>query len=212
MSDSELRENVINELKLESHPAAIGVAVTHGVVTLTGEANSYAEKRAIEKAVKRVQGVRAIAEEITVPYEDDKEVSDTELAERAYGLLDWMGVAASHVAIKVQNGWVALSGHVDREYQRHAAESAIRRLAGVVGVVNSIFVIPPVREIDIKQKIEKSLKDKAGIEAACISVVVRGNGVVALTGTVHNGHREIVKDAARSIPGVIDVEDHLQVL
>src|SRR6202023_2974411 len=55
-SDSEIREDVINELRWDpqiTEPEAIGVAVRDGAVTLTGHAPTYGEKLAAEKAAER---------------------------------------------------------------------------------------------------------------------------------------------------------------
>jgi BON domain len=70
-------------------PAHIGVAVDKGVVTLTGHVASYAEKQAAIAAVRRVKGVRAIAEEIEVRYPSDKKTPDDEIAKRAIAILGW---------------------------------------------------------------------------------------------------------------------------
>ena len=74
MNDIELRQNIIDELEFEPavDAANIGVAVDKGVVSLSGHVGSYAEKLAAEKAVKRVKGVRAIAEGLKVRFADDK--------------------------------------------------------------------------------------------------------------------------------------------
>ena len=65
-TDSQLQHDVMAELEWEPSVdhADIGVAVNDGVVTLSGYVKSYAQKVAAEKAVRRVGGVKAIAEEI----------------------------------------------------------------------------------------------------------------------------------------------------
>src|SRR6516165_45715 len=85
MSELQLRQDVVDELEYEPSvdAAHIGVAVDKGVVTLTGHVASYAEKQAAIAAVRRVKGVRAIAEEIEVRYPLDKKTSDDEIAQRA---------------------------------------------------------------------------------------------------------------------------------
>ena len=67
-TDAQLQQDVMNELKWEPtlHAAEIGVGVKDGVVTLSGNVDSYAKKAAAEHAVKRVAGVKAVAEEIKV--------------------------------------------------------------------------------------------------------------------------------------------------
>ena len=68
-SDAEIREDVIDELRWDpqvTHPDAIGVAVTDGVVTLTGHVPTYAERLAVARAAERVYGVKVVANELTV--------------------------------------------------------------------------------------------------------------------------------------------------
>ncbi len=86
MTDKDLRRAVLDELDFDPSLDAgdIGVAVSNGVVTLTGHVGSYAEKVEAERAVRRVRGVRAIAEEIAVRYADEKKVADDQIAARAW--------------------------------------------------------------------------------------------------------------------------------
>ena len=68
-SDSEIRDDVINELQWDpqiTDPDAIGVAVADGAVTLTGTVPSYAEKLAAARAAERVYGVKAVANDLKV--------------------------------------------------------------------------------------------------------------------------------------------------
>ena len=213
MSDLSLRQTIIDELDFEPsvNAAHIGVAVDNGVATLSGHVSSYAEKLAAEKAVKRVKGVRAIAQEIEVRFPEDKKTADDEIALRAANILQWNSVVPpGRVKIKVQDGWVALNGEVDWQFQRSAAEKMVRRLSGVAGVLNSITLKPRVQPADVKRKIEDALTRNAAVEADKIRVRVFDGGKVALEGLVHDWQeRDAVGRAAWSVPGVVRVEDHL---
>lgn len=215
MSDSALRQDIIDELEFEPrvNAAHIGVAVENGVVTLSGHVGSYAEKLAAEKAAKRVKGVHAIAEEIEVRFPSDKKTADDEIASRAVNILRWSAVVPpDSVMIKVQDGWVRLSGEVNWQFQRSAAEAEIRRLSGVTGVINGITIKPRVQPVDIKRKIEAALKRHAEIEAQGIRVTVEDGGRVGLEGYVHDWReREAATDAAWSAPGVVRVDDRLRI-
>jgi osmotically-inducible protein OsmY len=214
MTDKTIRQDVMEELEFEPSVNAdhIGVTVENGVVTLSGHVTSYAQKLAAEKATRRVRGVRAIAQEIEVRFPEDKKTDDDEIAQRALNILKWNAVVPQGaVRVKVQNGWVGLSGEVSWNYQRIAAESVIRRLSGVVGVVNSITVKPQVQAADVKRKIEQALQRNAQIEAAHIMVTASG-GRVTLDGKVHDWQEhQMVENAAWSAPGVTIVEDRLMV-
>jgi osmotically-inducible protein OsmY len=215
MSDISLRQDIIDELDFEPsvNSAHIGVGVDKGVVTLSGYVGSYAEKLAAEKAVKRVKGVKAIAEEIQVRFPNDKKTADDEIAARAVNLLRWSAVVPEgRVMVKVQDGWVSLSGLVDWQFQRTAAEAEVRRLSGVTGVVNGITLKPRVQPADIKGRIENALKRNAEIDAQGIRVLVEEGGRIALEGYVQDWRqREAAETAAWSAPGVVGVEDRLRI-
>jgi len=214
MSDIGLRQYVLDELAFEPsvNAAHIGVAVESGVVTLSGHVGSYAEKIATERVVQRLKGVRAIAQEIEVRYPESKKTADDEIAKRALHIISWdTTVPDDRVKIKVQNGWITLSGEVEWNYQRTAAEEAVRKLSGVVGVSNLVGVRPRVDGSDVKIRIEEALRRDAEIEAEGVRVAVSG-ATVTLEGTVASWReRSVAEQAAWAIPGVGVVEDRLVV-
>jgi osmotically-inducible protein OsmY len=212
MADKYLRQLVVDELDFDPSvdAANIGVAVESGVVTLTGHVGSYAEKMSVERAVQRVKGVHGIAEEIEIRYPADKKTADDQIAERAINIIGWDArIPRDAVMVKVQNGWVTLTGTVDWYYQKMRAESAIRKLSGVVGVSNQIELKPRVQTTDVKSKILNALKRNADVEADAIRVIVQGDKV-RLEGRVKAWYeRNLVEHAAWSVPGVRTVEDRL---
>jgi osmotically-inducible protein OsmY len=213
MSSLQLRQDILDELEYEPSvdAAHIGVAVDKGVVTLTGHVAKYAEKQAALAAVRRIQGVRAIAEEIEVRYPSDKKTSDDEIAKRAIDILGWdTMVPSGSIQVMVRAGWVTLTGTVDWYYQKTHAEEDIRKLSGVHGVINSIEIKPSVQAYDVRRKIEEALKRHAEIEANAIRVTVQEGNKVVLEGKVDNwGERYAVENAAWSAPGVKSVEDRM---
>jgi osmotically-inducible protein OsmY len=214
MTDTQLRQDIVDELEFEPSidAANIGVAVDDGVVTLTGHVGSYAQKMAAEAAVRRVRGVRAIAQEIEVRYPSDPKTSDDEIAKRALDALRWdVTVPDEKIKLTVHKGLVTLTGEVSWQYERSAAERAVLRLFGVTGVANSITIKPRVQAADVKRKIEEALKRYAEVEAQAIRVSVL-NDKVTLDGKVDNwDERQAVENAAWSAPGVRFVEDHLAI-
>jgi len=60
------------ELKWEPQVTAsqIGIQVKDGVITLSGEVSSYAEKWNAERAAQRVSGVNALAADLKVKLQD----------------------------------------------------------------------------------------------------------------------------------------------
>lgn len=215
LNDETVRHDVIEELEWEPRLCAgrIGVAVHDGVVTLSGHVTSYAEKTAAENAVRRVKGVRAIAQEIEVHPPSERKTEDDEIAMRALKLLQWdVTVPSDGIAIKVEHGIITLTGEVEWQYQKDEAEADLRRLGGVKGVINAIAVRPRVDPRDVRAQIEKAFARNAQLDATRIAVQAEG-GKVILGGQVSNCvEREIAARAAWSAPGVTQVEDRIEVI
>jgi osmotically-inducible protein OsmY len=215
MSDKDLRQYIIDELDFEPSvdAAHIGVAAEDGVVTLTGHVKSYSEKLAAVTAVRRVRGVRAIAEEMVVRYPSEKKTADDEIGKRAIDIIRWSAeVPQDAIQVVVRNGWVTLDGQVNWWYQKTAAEEAVRKLSGVVGVINNITILPHVQPFDVKRKIEDAFKRRAELDSQAIRVVVTDGGKITLEGKVHDWqeHNAAI-DAAWSAPGAISVNDRLTI-
>ncbi len=214
MSDRTLKQAVEDELEWEPSIDAehIGVTAEDGVVTLTGHVGSYTEKFTAEKAARRVKGVRGIAQEIEIRFPSDKKTADDQIAKRALDIIAWNStIPKDKVQVKVQGGFVTLSGQVDWQYQRADAEYAVRKLAGIKGLANEIQVKPKVQAIDVKQRIENALKRNADLEASSIKVSVL-NGRVTLDDKVKALYeRDLAERTAWSAPGVISVEDHISI-
>lgn len=213
MPDKILRQDVLDELDFDPSfdSTNIGVAVHDSVATLSGFVSSYAQKLAAVKATRRVKGIRAIADEITVRHPEDKKTSDDQIAKRAIDILKWdVFVPANVIDITVRNGLVTLSGQVRWHYQRSSAESDVRRLSGVVDVLNNITIKPEPVALDVRGKIESALKRSAEIEAKQIKVSVREGGEVYLDGNVHSLNESIAaSNAAWAAPGVAQVHNRL---
>ncbi|MGF7159643.1 osmotically-inducible protein OsmY [Rhodoligotrophos appendicifer] len=214
MKEAQLRQDILDELEFEPSidAANIGVAVDDGVITLTGHVRSYAEKLAAEAAVRRVRGVRAIAQEIDVRYPGEAKTSDDEIAKRALDALKWdVTIPNETITLIVHHGLVTLKGEVPWQFQRKAAELAVRKMTGVTGVINDITLKPMVQSTDVKRKIEEALKRRAKVEASQIRVSVDGNKVT-LEGKVDTwDEHDAVEHAAWSATGVKLVTDHLTV-
>ncbi|MGS0998079.1 BON domain-containing protein [Rhodanobacter sp. FW102-FHT14D06] len=216
MNDLSLRDSVLEELDFEPSVDASNIAVMakDGVVTLTGHVSSYTQKIAAERAAWRVNGVKAIAQNIHVELPGDKKLSDDDIAKRALDILAWDDLTLSdRIHIKVSAGWVTLSGEVPWNYQRQAAEADVRKLSGVTGVSNNIMVVPRVQAGDVRKNIVDALKRHAEVEAGRIKVDVNADGAVAIEGRVDDWEeRQAVERAAWSAPGVRTVENRVRIV
>ena len=213
-TDAQLRKDIIDELDWDPsfNAAHIGVAVDRGVVTLTGHIDTYAEKAAIERALQRVQGVAAIALELDVKLAPNHQRSDTELAQALQSALASQAlVPASRITLKVEHGWVTMSGEVDWDYQRSTAERTVHQMTGVVGVSNRITLKARTVPTDVSNRIKDALARQAEREARGIEVSISGS-TATLRGAVHSwAERNAAQGAAWSAPGITLVVNELKV-
>jgi osmotically-inducible protein OsmY len=214
-TDSQLQHDVLAELEFEPSidSAEIGVAVTDGVVALSGYVKSYAEKVAAERAVRRVAGVRAIAEEMVVRFASDPKTADPEIARRIADLFAWnVTIPGEKIGVNVEHGRVILTGAVDWFYQSREAAKAAAKINGVTGVTNLIEVQLRPAGADVKELIVAAFKRSADLDASSITVLTDG-GKVVLGGRVNAWHeREVAERAAWAAHGVTKVEDNIVVL
>jgi osmotically-inducible protein OsmY len=216
-ADEQIQREVLEELKWDARvqPNEIGVAVRDGVVTLTGFVDSYVKKWAAERAALRVRGVKAVANDVEVRLPSSAERTDADIATQVTRALEWDAmVPIEKIEITVSKGWVTLRGEVEWEYQKRAAEQAVRRISGVRGVTNLITVRPRVAPDpdQLKRKIEDAFVRNAELDAERISVDVDGTKIV-LKGTVRSwAERDEAERAAWSAPGVTTVENRITVL
>ncbi len=213
-TDADLKSDVTAELAWDPavKATAVGVAVKDGVVTLTGHLDTFAEKHAAARAVRRVAGVKAIALELDVKLAPDHKRSDTDIATSAEQALKWNTLApATAIRMTVDHGWVTLQGEVDWDYQRSGVEKAIRPLMGVVGISNEITLRPRAKAGDLSRKIEDALTRQAVREAKHIQVDVQGS-TVKLSGTVHSWQEsDAAQGVAWAAPGVLTIINELRV-
>ena len=214
-TDEQVLRDVEDELRWEPLLAGcdLATAVRDGVVTISGSVDSYARRIAAARAAARVGGVRALVDDVTVVLPPWIQRTDTELAaEVASALRSDTRVPPDRVATRVESGWITLEGDVAWEYERRAAERAIRYLPGVRGITNAIAVRPTVASsLEVSEQIREALRRNAELDAAHISVEAVG-GRVTLRGTVRSWvERADAERAAWRAPGVVEVDDHLAV-
>jgi osmotically-inducible protein OsmY len=186
--------------------------VKDGVVTLTGHLETFAEKHAALRALRRVSGVKAIALELDVRLAPHHKRNDTDIATSIEAALKWnTQVPLEAVRVTVDHGWVTLQGELEWDYQRRSVEKAIRPLMGVVGISNEIGLRIKPKVADLSRKIQEALTRQAVREAKHVQIDIDGT-TVKLTGSVHSWQeREAAQGVAWSAPGVRTVINEIRV-
>ncbi|MBG9390232.1 BON domain-containing protein [Caenimonas aquaedulcis] len=211
-SDIQLKADVTSELAWDPavNATKVGVAVRDGVVTLSGTLDSFMEKYAVERAARRVTGVRGIAVDLEVRVAPSHKRNDQDIAQAAASALRWHSlVPDDRITVEVEDAWVTLRGELDWAYQKSSAEQCVRPLTGVRGVTNAITLKPQVEARDIAREIGAALVRHANREAAGIKVIVDA-GVVTLKGTVDSmAEHDAALVTASATRGVVRVVDEL---
>jgi osmotically-inducible protein OsmY len=215
-TDAQLQQDVMAELKWKPYIDAteIGVEVKDGIVTLSGHVENYDSKWRAERIAQNVLGVKGLTLDLKVNLASDHIRDDVDIARTALNVLAWTSVdlANDKVKVLVEKGWVTLSGQVKWEFQRRAANKAVRSLMGVTGVSNQISLIrPTVALADVESSINAALKRLTSVEFGRVHIVVNGNDVV-LSGYVHSwAERSLVVHNAWAVPGVHNVIDNIAI-
>jgi osmotically-inducible protein OsmY len=211
--DARLLDDVVDELHWDPSVGheEITVATRAGLVTLTGRVVTYPQKCAAERAVQRIHGVRAVANDLAVVLRTPP-VGDEELARAAADAVRWSAeVPPASVHVVVEDGHVRLAGSVEWQYQRRAAVAAVARLAGVCGVECAIVVRPRAAAYDASRRIRAALRRYRG-DGSAVDVEIDG-GTITLLGTVRSwAERRDVEHAAWAARGVTRVDDRLVVV
>jgi osmotically-inducible protein OsmY len=211
VADVQLRDHVMQQLEWESDfdATAIGVAAAGGTVTLTGFVDTYAAKLAAERTVKRVRGVRAVANDIQVRLRLER--TDADIAADAVQALSQRSLVPESVQAVVHNGHLTLTGTVPTLYQSAVAQKAVRDIKGIRGLVNHITVTPAPAAADPAADIMRALRRQADLDSYGIEVTATGDTAV-LKGTVRTWReRDAVERAAMHSRGISRVVNLLAV-
>ena len=219
-SDLQLQEDVENELHWDPriNAARIGVTVDSGVVSLLGTVDTWSAKWAAEEATKRVEGVRTVAQDVTVKLLAEHARTDSELAAAVQGALKQDVDVPASIGAEVERGVVTLQGTARFHFERAAAERAVRNLYGVIALYDSVKLAGPAVPgtagvaSDVGAGVIAALARQSTHHTKSIRVKSVG-GKITLTGHV-SSFRALgdASTAAWGAPGVTEVVDLLSVV
>ena len=212
-SDTELQHDIENEVgwELSASLTQISVTVKSGAVELGGHVDSFWEKCAAERAAWRVAHVNHVTNGIRVVVPFNKQRDDDDIALAAMSSLEWNCLVPETVEVQVAEGWVTLSGSVERQQQKEEAARALCTLNGITGIRNDIVIQPSVSLGDVKASIEAALRRNALVDSSHIKAHV-SHGVASLRGTARShAEYEEAMHAAWAAPGVTKIEDHITI-
>lgn len=213
-ADTAIKDSVVQELAWapDVDPAALAVSVAEGVVTLTGEVGSFAEEVVAGEAVLRVNGVRALAQDVRVRTARS-DLTDGDIARTAGRALEQTVDVPDTVDLVVDDGVVTLSGTVRWQFQRVASRRAVSHLRGVAGVVDLTTLEAVPTPGDAASRIHDALVRTTGVVGRTLTVVVDQQGAVRLTGHIGSVRdRRAAEEACWGAPGVTSVVNALRTI
>ncbi|MBF4507652.1 BON domain-containing protein [Flavobacterium sp. JLP] len=213
-SNDILRKEVIEAIEWEPLLSSneIDVSVQDGIVTLEGTVDNYIQKREAEQAVKNIAGVKAVVDDVKVDLFFSAIKSDTDIASSVIKALKENWAVPDHrIHVTVENGWVTLEGILHWNFQRKAADNAIRHLPGVRGVIDKIKIEAELKNELNQEIVEKALHRSWILDVDNIKVRVEGK-TIYLSGIVDSlFQKEEAERIAWNTPGVWYVDNELLV-
>jgi osmotically-inducible protein OsmY len=213
MEDTKLQHAVLEELEREPmvHSSEIGVAVNDGVVTLSGIVDTTIQQRGAERIVQRVAGVQAVANDLQVKVTPGSDLTDTGIARAAAQKLASLDGRHEQIRVTARQGWILLSGRVESELVKSAADAAVRALPGVKGVTDMIEVTTGISPAEVQDRIEEALWRLGETNTRQITVDVADSRVVLLGRVRSMAESQLAEEAAHQVEGVTQVQNYLAV-
>jgi osmotically-inducible protein OsmY len=189
----------------------IVVSADDGKVTISGTVPSLYQVARAGEDVTLVGGVKLLDNQLLVGRLGDAITDAAIAAASAESLNGDKFVPQGSVTVDVHDGWVTLGGEVRHHYQRQAAEHAVRKVDGVLGIDNGIALTDAPIPSDVADRITNAFERAAIINDSLIEVSNVGH-TVYLDGKADSwAARQAAEDTAWNAPGVNMVIDRLEV-
>jgi osmotically-inducible protein OsmY len=208
--EPDVREAMDDDPRLND--SRIVVKADEGRVTLSGAVDTYPEVDFAAQDARDVMGVKAIDNQLLVGLVGDA-IADSDVAAASrQALANDQLVPHGSVEVTVAGGWVDLTGEVRHHFQRQAAQHAVGRVPGVLGVRNKIALTDEPLPPDVAARINKAFKRNAIIDDSVIRVTNDGH-TIHLDGVVNSwAAMDTAFDTAWSAPGVQEVVNNLTLI
>lgn len=164
--------DIERELKrrLQSDPDTNGVdiaiAVKDGIVTLTGFARGFRQRRKAETFTRGIAGVIGLVNDIQVRLPLLQRRPDPEIARDALEAINRrLPYSGDRIRIVVENGLICLEGQVEWAYQSEAVEEVAEAVRGACGVVNKLDICSYISSNEIRRKVGQALLEAASFDA-----------------------------------------------
>jgi len=214
-SDASIQHEFVTHLNAEPSVDAARVAawVHSGVLSLCGHIETTEQKEAIVRLAFRIEGVRAVAVGLVVTPDKDRARDDSDIALGVAGRFAWNDwIPAESIAVRVEKGWVTVTGEVEREYQCANLSEIVRAVEGVAGVTCNIALKPAAASQDAVDAVRAAICRHAQQEAADIDVLRSGDTLILRGQASSWKQRSAAVAAAWKQPGVQEVDDQIHVV
>jgi len=139
-------------------------------------------------------------------------------AKTKMALLTTEGVSGTAINVDTVDGTVTLHGKVTSAAEKAKAEAEAKKIDGVLQVRDLLQIVPESAEkivkatdSELKERVQKALKDDARLADSSVAVQSVNDGVVLLSGKADSvtSHLTAIEDAAR-VPGVRRVASEIE--
>jgi osmotically-inducible protein OsmY len=138
-----VRDSLVLDPRLPG-PEQVAVSADGDTVTLRGTVGSFSQRRAATDDAYDIDGVDYVEDELKVRLLTESRREDADIRGMALQILMWDAqVPADLIDVKVDDGWVTLTGDVSYQFESDAAFEDVADMLGVVGVTNNIRVTTP---------------------------------------------------------------------